>query len=138
MVEAGPEGEDFAGAAIWGACLLSSRRSPSITRSQGEDPEEKWGTPIPTTERGPQKSLLAALETIGTPRPTSSARWLVKARGLPLRVCTQAHAEVGGALGRPPPHTQYMEPSLPCPFVDTGWPRIGGCIECSHFWCHEC
>lgn len=38
----GPGGGDFAGAAIWGACLLSSRRSPRVTRSQGEDPEEKW------------------------------------------------------------------------------------------------
>ena len=45
MVEADPEGEDCAGAAICGACLLGSRRSPRVTRSQGEDPEEKWGNP---------------------------------------------------------------------------------------------
>lgn len=87
---------------------------------------EKWGTPIPTTERGPQKSLLPALETIGTLRPTSSARWLVQGQGLPLGLHSGPRAGGPGNTGDPP-HTQYMEPA--CPFVDTGWPRIGGCID---------
>ena len=58
------EGEGSSRAAIWGACLLSSRRSPGVARSQGEDPVEECGNTTPTTNRGLQKSLLPALETI--------------------------------------------------------------------------
>ena len=129
VVEADPEGEDCAGAAICGACLLGSRRSPRVTRSQGEDPEEKWGTPTPTTKRGPQKSLLHALETIRTLRPTFSARWLVKARGPSSEgLDSGPRRGQGEHWGDPLLTHSTWSPACRAPLVTLGSPRIGGCI----------
>ena len=121
-MEADPEWEDCAGAAIWGACLLSSRRSHRVTRSQGEDPVEEWGTPTPITKKGPQKSLLPARETIGALRSTSSARWLVKARGPSSEgLASGARRGQGEHWGDPSSHTVLgAQPALPL------WSPLGG------------
>lgn len=87
------------------------------------------GTPTPSTKRGPQKSLLHALETIGTLRPTFSARWLVKARGPSSEgLDSGPRRGQGEHWGDPLLTHSTWSPACRTPLVTLGSPRIGGCI----------
>ena len=94
--------------------------------------------PTLTPKRGPQKSLLPALETIGALKSTSSVRWLVKATGPSSEGLASGHRRGQGEHWGTPPHTQYLEPSLPCPFGHPGVAQKRWVHWCSHFRCHEC
>ena len=108
-----PSGEHVCSAA--GGVLESPGVKVRTLRRSGEPPTL-------TPKRGPQKSLLPALETIGALRSTSSARWLVKATGPSSEgLASGPRRGQGEHWGDPSSHTVLgAQPALP------PWPPWGG------------
>ena len=110
---------------IYNGILLShkTKRNWVICRSRCGPREKTEGSPIPGTKGGvPQKSGLTQLSALETPGrtcliDTSSFPdgWVQGGGHLALGVWPQALARVMEKTGETPPHTEYLEPSRPCP-----------------------
>ena len=102
---------------------VSRGRSPRICQVSRCGPRERTeGSPIPGTKGGPQKSGLtqrSALETPGRTCLTDPSSfpdgWAQGGGSLALGVWPQALAGGIVSTGETPPHTEYLEPSRPCP-----------------------